>query len=206
MEKATKQTLIMALIGIVIGVIGILAYQKANWLFYICASLCWVQFLLSIVTNSLKETAFPFFTVCLIAGYFLTGTVLTGICYGSCLYYAIAFIYSIVLYVVPFQIIMIIVPVVSIIAYFCHAEHLFLLTSLYCTVNYLVALFKGRLPFSTMEIFLCCMSVGVILFTNRESVSLHSIQIIKGFLWGGAAYYVVVALYSFYRVFINKKL
>ena len=206
MEDNRKNRLFIALIGAAIGATGIVAYYESiQWIFYTCTFLSIMQWVSCMFTRELQNWAYPYLAACLLVGYYITGSYTNSLCYGICLYYATGLFYMGLLCIIPYQIVFIFVPVISMIAYFLHYEHLFLLTAVYCTVNFLITHFQGKHPSFAMDVFLGCVTFGVLLVGNRNTDSLYSMKIIKGILWAGAAYYIVGSFYAFYHAYIKRE-
>ena len=205
MENNTKNTLLLASVGVLIGIVGMVSYhQQITWLLITCAALCVCQLLVNLFTRMLQDYTYPLLAVCIIVAYYITGNIIEGICYGLCLYYAIALLYIGLLIVIPFQFIMIAVPVTSIIAFFVNAEHLFVATGVFCTLNFIVTHLRGKTPSFAMDVFLWCLVFGEILLFQRDTDNYYFVKILKGILWAGAAYYVFGVLYAYHRVYIKK--
>lgn len=204
MENNIKNTLLLASVGVLIGIVGMVAYhQHITGLLVTCAVLCICQLFVNFFTGMLQDYTYPLLAVCIVVAYYITGNIFEGICYGLCLYYAIALLYIGMLMVIPFQFIMIVVPVTSIIAFFVNAEHLFIATGIFCTLTFVIAHLRGKLPSFAMDIILWCLVCGEIFMFQRSTDTYYSVRIIKGILWGGSAYYVAGVLYAFY--FSHKK-
>lgn len=91
MQNNTKNVLLLALVGVAIGVTGLIAYyQQISWLFILCTILCIVQFAIDSFLEPLKDEVFPYLATCLAIGYYLTDNILDTACFGICLYYATA--------------------------------------------------------------------------------------------------------------------
>ena len=193
-----KQQLISVLTGVSFGATGLIAYyQQTRWLLIVCSIVCSIQLILSFF-EPLKDEMFSCLAVCLTIGYYLTDSIPDAAMFGICLYYATAVIFSILLAVIPLQFILIVVPIVSLVAYFINAEHLFLTTAVFCLVCFNVKHFRGKNPSFAMDVFLWCSVFGGSLLAARGTDALMSVRIIKGVLWGSAAYYIVVAIYAMY--------
>lgn len=206
MEDKNKNGLLLALMGVAIGIVGIVAYHKSvQWLSYACAILCVLQWVLCMFSEGIRKEMYPYLAACLLGGFYVTGSFTDCLCFGICLYYATGLFYMGLLYVIPYQIVFIFVPVISMIAYFLHYEHVFLLTALYCTVNFQITHYQGKHPAFAMDVFLLCVAFGVGLMTNRGVDSLYSVRIIKGILWGGVAYYIIGFFYAFYHAYIKRE-
>lgn len=206
MENSIKNIVLLTSMGVLIGVVGVIGYfYQIRWLMIACAVVCLFQLLLNIFMGLLQDYTYPFLSVCILVGYYLAGEIVDGVCLGFCLYYSLAILYMGVLAVVPFQIIMIIVPLISLIAFFVNKEHLFVATALFCTINYHIAYFRGKLPHFAMDVLLWAIAFGVMFMLQRNTDSYYSVKLIKGVLWGSSAYYIVVAMYAFYRIRNNKK-
>lgn len=206
MENSIKNVVLLTSLGVLIGVIGVIGYfHQTRWLMMTCAVVCLAQLLMNVFMGLLQDYTYPFLSVCILVGYYISGEIVDGVCLGLCIYYSIAILYMAILAVVPIQIIMIIVPLVSIIAFFVNEEHLFITTALYCTIHFLIAHFRGKLPYYAMNIFLWAIAFGVLFMLQRNTDSYYSVKMLKGILWGGSAYYIVVAMYAFYRIRNNKE-
>ena len=207
MKENLKNTILLVLIGVAIGVAGIIAYyQQITWLFYTCTVLCMVQMLLNIFLGMLQDHTYPYLAACLLVGYYLTGDIPNGLCYGVCLHYATALI-CLGFYALPIvqMLVFIVLPVTSITAYFLHAEHLFMVIAVFCTLHFIINHLRGKNPPPAMDIFLWCVAFGVGFLQLRDTDAYQSVKFIKGILWGGSAYYIVALLYGWYRVYIKHE-
>lgn len=194
MEDSQKNVIMLAMIGVIIGIAGIVAFhQSLLWLLYACAVICLVQWLLNLLAKQLRPTTIPYLAACCLAGYYISGTYIDGVCYGVCLYYATVFLYS----VIPMQLALIVVPIASIIGYFTNVEQLFIITAVFCTVNFIITHFRGKNPHFAMGIFIACAVIGTILVFSKGTDEYTSIKIVKGLLWGGAAYYIAGVFYAY---------
>ena len=196
MEDNIKNRLLLALIGTAIGITGIVAYyESVQWLFYTCAVLSIMQWVSSIITKELQSWAYPYLAACLLAGYYFTGALADFFCYGICLYYATGLLYIGLLYIIPLFCTTV-APVVCMVAFFLHFEHVFMVTATFCTVHFLIAHFSGKTPSYAMDDFLLCLVFGTILVANKDTDSFYAMRIIKGFLWAGGAYYIVGVIHA----------
>jgi hypothetical protein len=204
-QNYINNAILLTLAGVVIGVAGIVAYyQELRWLFIVSVILCIAQLVLTHFYEPLKDEMFPYLAVCLVVGYYLTDNIPDASCFGICLYYATAFIFSIVLSIIPMQFVMIVVPIVGIVAYFLNAEQIFLTIAAFCFVHFLIKHFRGKNPHFAMDVFLWCMAFGVSLLVSKDTDVYMSVKMLKGMLWGSVVYYIVVALYAFYCVRFKK--
>ena len=200
MKENIRNTVLLALMGVAIGVAGIIGYyQHIKWLFYTCTVLCLVQLLLNLFLKALQDQMYPYLVACLLTGYFLTGNVLSGLCMGVCLHYATALIYV----CIPIQLSLVVVPIVSIVAFFLHAEKLFMVTAVYCTLYFFIKHFQGKLPAIAMDMLLWSCAFGVGFLQWRDTDTYQSVKIIKGVLWGGSAYYIVSLFYVWYHLYVK---
>ena len=208
MKNNIKNVLLLASIGVLIGIVGIVAYYRdVKWLMVTCAVLCLCQLLVNIFSGLHQDNTYqiyPLLAVCLLVGYYITGNIIDSLCYGLCLYYAIAILYLGVLMLVPQQIVFIIVPVVSMIAYIANIEHLFVATGLFCTLSFVIAHLRGKLPSFAMDVYLWCTALGVMLLFQRSTDTYYSVKIIKGAMWAGSAYYIFGLFYAFYQKLIRN--
>lgn len=205
MKNNLKNTLLPVLIGVAIGLGGVIAYHhQVSWLFILCAKLCAFQFLMHFYWGLLKDYTYPLLAACMLIGYYITESFAESLCYGICLYYAIALFYICLLMIIPLQLLYFIIPLISIIAFFLKADHLFTVTGLFCTIQVVVSLLKGKLPYFAMDVFLWCIAFGIGILFLRDTNSSYYIRIIKGILWAGAAYYLFGVLYAIYHTYIKK--
>jgi len=206
MDNSIKNVIILTSLGVLIGVVGIIAYfHQTRWLMIACAVVCLAQLLINVFMGLLQDYTYPFLSVCILVGYYLSGEIVDGICLGLCLYYSIAILYMGILAVVPFRIIMIIVPLVSIIAFFVNEEHLFITTALFCSLNFCIAYFRRKLPRFSMNIYTVAILLGTFLLFHRNTDLYDSVKLIKGILWAGSGYYLLGCLYAFYITFVKKE-
>lgn len=204
MEDNRKNRLFLAFIGAAIGASGIVAYyESSQWMLYTCTFLSILQWVLCVFTKELQNWAYPYLAACLLAGYYITDTFPNCLCYGICLYYATALIYISLLRHAPFLIFMV-VPIVSMIAYFMHYERAFMVTAAFCTVYFLIAHFSGKTPYYAMDEYLFCVAFGIALVAHKEAESLYTMRLIKGVLWAGAAYYIIGIIKAFIHVLIKR--
>lgn len=204
-QNSIKSVILLALAGGAIGAAGLIAYyQQIRWLFIICAILCIAQLILVHFFEPLKDEMYPYLAACLAVGYYLTDSIPDTACFSLCLYYATAFIFSIVLSLIPLQIVLIIIPIGSIVAFILNVELLFLATGAFCFVYFLVKHSRGKNPNFAMGAFLLCVAFGVSMLFTRSTDTFLSVKILKGLLWGSAVYYIVVAIYAFYCARIKK--
>lgn len=205
MDNNLKNTILLASIGVAIGVGGIIAYyHQVSWLLILCAILCTCQMLTNLYWGLLKDYTYPLLAACMLIGYYITESFTESLCYGICLYYAIALFYICLLMVIPLQLLNFIIPLISIIAFFLKADHLFTVTGLFCTIQFVVSLLKGKLPYFAMDVFLWCIACGIVFLFIRDTDSSYHIRIIKGILCAGAAYYLFGILYAIYHTYIKK--
>ena len=191
MDNIIKHSLILAFVGVSIGIIGLVSFHNhTKWLFVTCAALCLCQFVINIVSGMIQAHSYPLLFVCTLIGFYVSGSFFDSLCYGICLYYAVALFYLGVLMVVPLHIILLILSIVSIVSYFINAEQVFVSTGLYCTSNFIIALLRGSLPRYAMDVFIFAVVIGVFMLFQRNLDTYSSIKILKGVLWGGAAYYI----------------
>lgn len=203
MEDNRENRLFLALMGAAIGITGIVAYHESvQWIFYTCTFLSIMQWMLCMFTGELQNWAYPFLTACLLSGYYITGAFADFLFYGICLYYATALLYIGLLRHVPHLLFMV-VPIVSMVAYFLHYEQVFMVTATFCTVHFLIAHFSGKTPYYAMDDFLLCVVFGIALMANKETNSLYTTRFIKGILWAGAAYHIMGILHAFYHAYIK---
>ena len=191
--------------GILTGVVGIIAlYCDVRWLLYTCSGLALFHFLYNLFKGTILDNVYPFLAVCLVVAYYATGTILDGLCFGICLYYAIAWLHSIMFLAVPF-LVNAIVPLTSIIAFFLHAEHLFVATGVYCILSFIISHLRGKLPSWDMDVYIWCAAIGVMLLFQRDADLYNYVKILKDVLWGASAYYVFCVFYAFYTTYIRKR-
>ena len=199
MEDNNKNRLLLALLGVTIGIVGIVAYHKSvQWLSYICTILCIMQWLLCMFSEGIQKEIYPYLAACLLASYYITGSYTNSLCYGICLYYTTGLFYIGLLRFIP-HLLFIVVPIVSLAAYFLHYEQVFMGTATFCTLYFFITHLLGKTPHYAMDVFLLCVAFGVGLMVNRGAESLYSVSIIKGILWGGSAYYIIGILYAFFH-------
>ena len=171
---------------------------------YTCTFLSILQWVSCMFNGELQNRAYPYLAACLLAGYYITGTYTNCLCYGICLYYATGLLYIGLLQYVPYLLFMV-VPIVSMVAYFLHYEQLFMVSATFCTVHFLIAHFSGKTPSYAMDDFLLCVAFGMALMANKETENLFTIKLIKGILWAGAAYHILGILHAFYQAYIKRK-
>lgn len=205
MEDNINNRLLLTLIGTAIGITGIVAYyESVQWLFYTCTVLSIMQWVSSIITKELQSWAYPYLAACLLAGYYFTGAFADFFCYGICLYYATGLLYIGLLYIIPLFCTTV-VPAICMVAFFLHYEHVFMVTAVFCTTHFLIAQLLGKNPYFAMNVFLGCVTFGVLLVGNRNTDSLYTMRLIKGILWAGAAYYITMLFYAIYLAYTKRK-
>ena len=207
MQNNLKNTILLALIGVAIGAVGLVAYyQHIQWLLIACAIICAIQFTLAHFAEPMKDESYPYLATCFAVAYYLTDNIPDAIYYGACLYYATALVFLYLLSVISRIILLvsIVVPIGSLVAYFLHAEPVFIATATFCFVYFLVKHFRGKNPSFAMDVFLWCTAFGIGLLFQRDTDTYTSVKIIKGMLWGSAAYFIVGLLYAFYHAYIKK--
>lgn len=197
MENNAKAIILWTLADISVSVIGLVAYHFAiQWLLIVCALLSIAQWLASLFRRELQPFSYPYLASCLVAGLLLTEGWINGACYGLCLYWASALFFGVIFRLLSKHVVLIIIPIVSVVAYFLGADFWFWTTSVYCTVSFFVELLRGKMAPAVMEIFLACVVIAVSFSFAKENGPAWS-KIIIGLLLGGSAYYIVGAIYSF---------
>lgn len=187
MEDNSQNRLILALIGVGIAITGIVAYHESiQWLLNVCAALSLMQWIISIVKQEIQNWSYPYLAACLLAGYYITGTFENFLFYGICLYYATGILYSGLLRYVP-NLLFLVIPIFSIVAFFMNCEHLFMITATFCTAHFIIAHFSGKTPHYAMDNFLLCIAFGIGFMTQKNTDSLYTIRIVKSILWAGSA-------------------
>lgn len=204
MEDNSQNRLILALIGVGIAITGIVAYHESiQWLLNVCAALSLMQWIISIVKQEIQNWSYPYLAACLLAGYYITGTFENFLFYGICLYYATGILYSGLLRYVP-NLLFLVIPIFSIVAFFMHYEHVFMVAATFCTMYFLITHFLGKTPLHAMDDFLLCVALGVALMNDNETDGLYTMKLIKGILWGGSACYILSIIHVFIHALINR--
>ena len=204
MEDNPQNRLILALIGVGIGVTGIVAYHESvQWLLNVCAVLSLMQWIISIVKQEIQKWSYPYLAACLLAGYYITGTFENFLFYGICLYYATGILYSGLLRYVP-NLLFMVVPIFSIVAFFMNYEHVFMIMATFCTAHFIIAHFSGKTPHYAMDNFLLCVAFGIGFMVHRNTDSLYTIRIVKSILWAGSAQYIIGIIHVFIHALINR--
>lgn len=205
-QNYLRNAILLALAGVAIGATGIVAYyQQPRWLFIVCTLLSIAQLVLSLFFEPMKDEMYSYLGACLVVGYYLTDSIPDAACFGICFHYATAFIFSMVLSFISVPIVLIVVPVGGVVAYFLNAEHLFMVLSTFCFIYFLVKHFRGKNAHFAMDVFLWSATFGVSFLFLRNTDTYTSVKILKGLLWGSATYYIVMAIYAFYCVRHNIK-
>ncbi len=200
-DNNAKLMLLITSFIVAIAATGLVGYyQEIRWLFITSTVISATQFIASVFVQPLKDEMIPWLASCLAIGYFLTGNIPDAACFGICLYVTTAFINMLI----PVQLLLFVVPVGCIVAYFLGAENVFIATAVYCLTNFVVKHFRGKNPSFAMGWFLLCMTLGVALLILRDTDAYFSVKMLKGLLLGSAAYYIALALYVFYIVRIKK--
>lgn len=197
MENSVKTVIMQTMAYMAIGIIGLVAYHFAiQWLFIVCALLSIAQWLFSLFRRELQPFSYPYLASCLVAGLLLTEGWINGGCYGFCLYWASALFFSAIFKLLSKHVVLIIIPVVSIVAYFLGADFWFRTASVYCTVSFFVDLLHGKLAPAVTGTFLgCCVMAVSFSFANEDGTAWS--KIIIGLLLGASFYYIAGAIYSF---------
>lgn len=204
MEDNPQNRLILALIGVGIGVTGIVAYyESAQGIFYTCTALSIMQWGLCMIAGALQYWSYPYLAACILTSYYITESFADFLPYGICLYYATALFYSGIIQYASLLLFRI-VPIVSLVAFFMHYEHVFMVAATFCTMYFLITHFLSKTPLHAMDDFLLCVALGVALMNDNETDGLYTMKLIKGILWGGSACYILSIIHVFIHALINR--
>ena len=196
----------MTLIAVAIGITGIIAHHLQNTVvFYISISLCMTQMIWNILSGLLQYYAYPYLASCCLVGYFLTGDITNGLGLGLCIHLATAWIYIVIASFIPLQMFLIFVPIISLSAFYLHAEHIFVVAGGYCVTFFIINHLRGKNPPSGIDVFLWCVAFGIVFLQTRDTDAFLSVRIIKSVLWGGSTYYIIALLRAWYYVYIKHE-
>jgi len=198
----------LALIGVVVGLIGLWAfYSNNNLVLEICGSVCAVILLTRVFTKQVQIHAIPYLFACIAFSWVVTQDLILFVPYSLCLYSATGIIYVLILMMVPQNIFSIIVGIVGIIVYYLNLNQCFLICGTFCLTNFIIACVRGKILGSAYRLWFGLFVIG---WVGANSISLlpnlpNVERVITGFIWGSCAFYPVSAAYIWFRMRILKE-
>lgn len=201
MESNMKNSILLILVGCVIGIVGVYAYyHHMNGLFITCAIIGVIQFVLGVITHTLNGHVYPYMLSCVIMGHYTANTFPECVYYGICLYYASAWLYMLLIAALSETVVFIILSFASIVSYFFNMDCLFIVLGICCTTNILVAWFSGRLKLGSVRLLTESVVIGICVLASRMA----EIFFLKGILLGCSFFYIA-SLVKAYRIHAKYK-
>ena len=185
------------LVYTVIGIGSIIGFfVEFKWLYLCCAILLCCVLAFNIVHKLVRKNVYPFLISCLVVAFELRGRLDDAFLLGISFYYAVGWLYALILLVIPEVVLLLLVAITGLVFFILGNPVVAIPLGMFCFTAIIIAIFSGKFPSTSYGIVLTSMIISILL----KSVLGFEGGIVPFLLWflacTGCLFFLITAIYA----------